>query len=181
MLATLSTIFLTLLSEDGGGSLIDVSPGLIFWTIITFVILLFILKKVAWKPILFALDQREAAIKDSLEKAEKAQEEARKVLEENKANIQKAEEESKKIINQSREYAEKLKEQMLQEGKEQSKKIVEDATTEIERKKEAAFEELKTHVAEIAIQAAEKIMNANLNKDAQKKIADKFIGEITKN
>ncbi len=169
------------LLEEGGGSLVDVSPGLIFWTVITFVILLIILKKTAWKPILSALDQREAAIKDSLEKAEKAQEEARKVLEENKANIQKAEEESKKIINQSREYAEKLKDQMLQDGKEQAKKIVDDATAEIERKKDAAFEELKTQVAEIAIQAAEKIMDANLDKESQKKIANKFIGEIAKN
>ena len=169
------------LLEEGGGSLVEVNPGLIIWTIVTFIILVIVLKKVAWKPILSALDQREAAIKDSLEAAEKAQEEAKKVLEENKANIKQAEEESKKIIGQSREYAEKLKDQMLQDGKEQAKKIVDEATAEIERKKEAAFEELKTQVAEIAIQAAEKIMNANLDKEAQKKIANKFIGEITKN
>ncbi len=162
-------------------NLIEVNPGLMIWVVVTFIILLFILKKVAWKPILSALENREAVIRESLEKAEKANEEAQKVLEENKANIQKAEEESKKIINQSREYAEKLKEQMLQDSKEQAKKIVDEATAEIERKKEASFEELKTQVAEIAIQAAEKIMNANLDNEAQKKIADKFIGEITKN
>ncbi|MGA8263272.1 MAG: F0F1 ATP synthase subunit B [Ignavibacteriaceae bacterium] len=161
--------------------LLEVNPGLIVWVILTFIVLLLVLKKVAWKPILSALDQREAVIKESLEKAEIAQEEAKKVLEENKANIQKAEEESKKIINQSREYAEKLKDQMLQDGKEQAKKIVDEATAEIERKRDAAFAELKTQVAEIAIQAAEKIMDANLDKEAQKKIANKFIGEITKN
>jgi len=166
---------------EGKIDLLEVNPGLIVWVILTFIVLLFVLKKVAWKPILSALDNREAAIRESLEKAEKAQEEAKKVLEENKANIQKAEEESKKIITQSREYAEKLKDQMMQDGKEQAKKIVDEATAEIERKKEAAFEELKTQVAEIAVQAAEKIMNANLDKEAQKKIANKFIGEITKN
>jgi F-type H+-transporting ATPase subunit b len=162
-------------------NLIEVNPGLMIWVVVTFIVLLFVLKKVAWKPILSALENREAAIRESLEKAEKAQEEAKKVLEENKANIQKAEAESKKIINQSREYAEKLKDQLLLEGKEQAKKIVDDATAEIERKQEAAFEQLKTQVAEIAIQAAEKIMNANLDNDAQKRIANKFIGEITKN
>lgn len=161
--------------------LLEVNPGLIFWVILTFIVLLLVLKKVAWKPILSALDQREAVIKESLEKAEIAQEEAKKVLEENKANIQKAEEESKKIINQSREYAENLKDQMMQDSKEQAKKIIDEATAEIERKRDAAFEELKTQVAEIAIQAAEKIMDANLDKEAQKKIANKFIGEITKN
>ncbi len=181
MLTAFSLYTLAFLSEEGGGSLIDVSPGLIFWTVITFVILLIILKKIAWKPILAALDQREAAIKDALEKAEKAQDEAKKVLEENQANLLKAEEESKKIINQSREYAEKLKEQMLQDSKEQAKKILDDAAAEIDRKKEAAFDELKTQVAEIAIKAAEKIMNENLDNEAQKKIANKFIGEITRN
>lgn len=175
------TLSLLTFSPEGGGSLIDVNPGLIFWTFITFIILAVILKIIGWKPFLNALDQREAAIKESLEKADKAQEEARKTLDENKASLAKAEEESKKIINQSREYAEKLKEQMIIDSKEQAKKIIDDATAEIGRKKDAAFDELKDQIAEIAIQAAEKIMNENLNNEAQKKIANKFIGEIAKN
>ena len=168
-------------SGEGGGSLIDVNPGLIFWTFITFIVLAVILKVIGWKPFLNALDQRELAIKEALEKADRAQEEARKVLDENKASIAVAEEESKKIINQSREYAEKMKEQMIQDSREQAKKIVDDASKEIESKKEAAFEDLKNQVAEIAVQAAEKIMRENLDNEAQKKIANKFIGEITKN
>ena len=145
-------MILVLASE--GGSLIDVNPGLIFWQAITFILLLLILKRLAWKPILSALSQRENAIKDSLEKAEKAKEEAQKILQENQASITKAEEESKKIIEQSRAYADKLKDQMLKESKEQAQKIIEDASSEIERKKEETFNELKTKVAEIAIQAA---------------------------
>jgi F-type H+-transporting ATPase subunit b len=166
---------------EGNGSLIDVNPGLIFWTVITFIVLLVILKKVAWKPILSALDQREAAIKESLEKAEKAREEAQKVLDKNQANIAQAEEESKKIIDQSRAYAEKLKDQMMRESKEQAKKIVDDAASEIERKKEAAFNELKNQVAEIAINAAEKILRESLDKESNKKIVDKYISDISRN
>jgi F-type H+-transporting ATPase subunit b len=166
---------------EAGGSLLDINPGLIIWTAITFIALIFILKKVAWKPILEALDQREGAIRESLEKAEKAKEEAQKVLELNQANLDKAEEESRKIIEQSRSYAEKLKEQMLIDTKQQSKKILEDATAEIERKKDEAFINLKNQVAEIAINAAEKILNENLNKETQKKIVDRYIGEIGKN
>lgn len=166
---------------EAGGSLLDINPGLIIWTAITFIALIFILKKVAWKPILEALDQREGAIRESLEKAEKAKEEAQKVLELNQANLDKAEEESRKIIEQSRSYAEKLKEQMLIDTKQQSKRILEDATAEIERKKDEAFSDLKNQVAEIAINAAEKILNENLNKETQKKIVDKYIGEIGKN
>jgi F-type H+-transporting ATPase subunit b len=174
-----SLVILALASE--GGSLIDVNPGLIFWTAITFILLLLILKKLAWKPILSALSQREDAIKDSLEKAEKAKEEAQKILQENQASIAKAEEESKKIIEQSRTYADKLKEEMLKDSKVQAQKIIEDASSEIERKKEETFNELKTKVAEIAIQAAEKILSENLNKDSNKKLVDKYLDDITRN
>ncbi len=168
-------------SEGGGGSLIDVNPGLIFWTWVTFIILMIVLYKIAWKPILAALNQREKDIEDSLNKAEQAKLEAQKILEENQASLAKAEEESKKIIEQSRAYAENLKEQILKESKEQAKKIIDDAGAEIERQKEAAFDELKTQVAEIAVQAAEKIMKENLDKDKNKKIVEKYLGEISKN
>ncbi len=180
MLMELSLSVLALASE-GGGSIIDVDPGVVFWTIVTFIFLLFFLKKFAWKPILTALDQRETAIKESLEKADRAREDAQKVLDQNQANLAKAEEESKQIINQSRAYAEKLKEQMMQESKEQAKKIIEEASSEIQRNKDAAFDELKSQVVEIVIQAAEKILRENLDQEAQKKIVNKYIGEIIKN
>jgi F-type H+-transporting ATPase subunit b len=169
------------LASEGGGGLVDVNPGLVIWTVITFLFLLFVLKKIAWKPILTALNEREGAIKDSLEKAEKAKEEAQKILQENQTSLLKAEEESKKIIEQSRQYAQKLKDQMMKESKEQAQKIVEDASVQIDQKKEAAFNELKTKVAEIAIQAAEKILKENLDKDSNNKLVDRYIEDITKN
>ena len=109
-----------LASGGGGGSLLDVNPGLIIWTILTFLFLLIILKKVAWKPILTALDNREKEIEDSLNRAEQAKEEAQKILEENQATLSKAEEESKKIIDQSRVYGDNLKEQLMKESKDQA-------------------------------------------------------------
>lgn len=178
MLTGFSLSVISLIAE---GSIIDVSPGVVFWTIVTFVILLWVLKKFTWKPILMALDQRESAIRESLEKAEKAKEDAQKVLDANQANLAKAEEESKQIINQSRSYAEKLKEQIIKESREQARKLIEDATSEIERQKEAAFEELKNQIAEIAVNAAEKILKENLDKETQKKLVDRYIGEIGKN
>lgn len=174
-------IFAVLAVEGGNGSLLDVNPGLIFWTVITFVILLLILKKLAWKPILTALDQREESIKDALEKAEKARIDAQKALEENKASIALAEEESRKIIDQGRMFAEKLKDQILQESRAQQKKIIEDAGSEIERRKETAFNELKEQIAEIAISAAEKILSEKLDQETQKKVIDKYISDMSKN
>jgi F-type H+-transporting ATPase subunit b len=76
---------LVFLSGEAGGPL-DVNPGLIIWTTVTFVILLYLLKKFAWKPILNSLNERETFIKDSLEKAEKAQQEAEELLKKNQEN-----------------------------------------------------------------------------------------------
>ena len=178
----LTKITLAVIASEGvNGGLLDVNPGLMIWTVVTFIILLLILKKVAWKPILTALDKRENDIKQALEQAEKAKDEAKKILEENQANLAKAEEESKKIIEQSRSYAESLKEQMIKESKEQAKKIVEEASSEIERKKDAAFEELKSQVAEIAVNAAEKIIKESLDAQKSKQVVDKYLKEVAKN
>ncbi|TDJ54999.1 MAG: ATP synthase F0 subunit B [Ignavibacteria bacterium] len=178
----LANILLGVLASEGGsGSLLDVNPGLIIWTILTFLILLIILKKVAWRPILTALDNREKGIEDSLNRAEQAKKDAQKILEENQATLSKAEEESKKIIDQSRVYADNLKEQMLKESKDQQQKIIEDASAEIERKKNAAFEELKNQIAEISVNAAEKIMKENIDAAKNTQIVNKYLSEINKN
>jgi len=178
----LTQITLALIASEGGnGGLLDVNPGLMIWTVITFIVLLFVLKRVAWKPILTALDKRENDIKESLAQAEKAKDEAKQILEENQANLAKAEEESKKIIEQSRAYAESLKEQLMRESKEQAKKIVDEASSEIQRKKDAAFEELKGQIAEIAVGAAEKIIRESLDAQKSKQVIDKYLNDVAKN
>lgn len=180
---TLFAFIALVVSEGQGGSagLLSVNGGLAFWTVITFLLLIFLLSKFAWKPILSALKQREDAIRDSLEQAEKAKNEAKQILAENQNSLAKAEEESKKIIEQSRQFAENLKEQMLKDSKAQAQKLVEDATAEIERKKNAAFDELKNQIADISIKAAEKILKENLDADKNKKLVDKYISDISKN
>jgi F-type H+-transporting ATPase subunit b len=168
-------------SEGGNGGLLDVNPGLMIWTVITFIILLLILKRVAWKPILTALDKRESDIREALAQAEKAKDDAKQILEQNQANLAKAEEESKKIIDQSRTYAESLKEQLIKDSKEQAKKIVDDASLEIQRKQDAAFEELKSQIAEIAVNAAEKLIRESLDAQKSKQVIDKYLNDVTKN
>lgn len=178
MIATLSSIIL--FSGDGGGSLLDVNPGLIFWTVVTFVVLLFVLKKVAWKPILSSLDERENFIKESVEKAETAKNEAQKILEENKEKLARAEEEAQKVIAQGREYAENLKTQILEESKVEAKKMIDDASSEIERKNLEAFNNLKGEIASIAVEAAERIIRQNLDKEKQQQIVSAFIEDLSK-
>ena len=184
MIANISFAFIALVvseTEGGSGGLLSVNVGLAFWTTLTFIILMLLLTKFAWKPILSALKQREDAIKDSLEQAEKAKDEAKQILAQNQNNLAKAEEESKKIIEQSRVFAENLKEQMLKDSKEQAKKLITEAAAEIDRKKNAAFDELKNQVAEISVKAAEKILKENLDVEKNKILVDKYISDISKN
>ncbi len=177
-------IFAALLFSEGASpqsSLLDVNPGLIIWTVIIFVLLLIVLKKTAWKPILDALDERERTIKESLEKAEEARNEAEKILAENKERLAKAEEEVQRIVEQGREYAEKLKEQILAESEEQARKKIEEAEQSIARKQDEAFAQLRSEIAEIAVTAAEKIIKETLDKEKQKKLVDAYLDELKKN
>jgi len=180
MLAKLLFSFIAL-SDEGNGGLLDVNPGLMFWSLITFIILMYVLTKFAWKPILNFLSERENLIKESLEKAEIAKKEAEKLIEANKANLDKAEEEAQKIIAQSREYAEKLKSQMLQESNAEAKKRIDEAKIEIERKNQEAFNQMKDQIASIAVEAAEKIIRENLDGAKQKKLVNKYLDDLSKN
>jgi F-type H+-transporting ATPase subunit b len=179
LLADLFVIALAGGGESGGP--LDVNPGVILWTVVTFIFLLLILKKIAWKPILKSLNERESFIKESLEKAEVAKKDAEKLIADNKQSMLKAEEEAKKIIDQGREYAVKLKSQILDESKLQAKKMIEDAAGEIERKNAEAYNQLKEQVADIAIQSAEKILRENLDKDKQIKLVKKYLDDLSKN
>jgi len=177
---------LAFLAFSGGGEgpqsmLLDVNPGLIIWVTITFVALLFILKKMAWGPILNSLKEREEFIKDSLDKAEQARIEAEKLLEENKANLAKAEEEAQKVIQQGREYSDKLKAQMLEESNAEAKKMITEAVAEIERKNKEAFNNLKDQIADIAVDAAEKIIRANLDREKQTTLVNEYLKDLNKN
>ncbi len=179
ILADLFVIALAGGGESGGP--LDVNPGVILWTVVTFIFLLLILKRIAWKPILNSLKERESFIKESLEKAETAKKDAEKLIADNKQNMLKAEDEARKIIDQSREYAEKLKSQILDESKLQAKKMIDDAAGEIERKNAEAFNKLKEQVADIAIQSAEKILRENLDKDKQIKLVKKYLDDLSSN
>ncbi len=174
-----------LIAFSGGGSedasLLSVNWGLAFWTVLTFLLLLFILKKFAWKPILTALDEREKKIQDSLETAERSKNEAQAMIDENKKNIARAEEEAQKILREGRAFAEKLKTELVEKNKAEAEKILTEAQAEIERKKQEAFEQLKNQVADLSLQVAEKILRQNLNKESNKDLVQKYLEDLKKN
>jgi len=161
--------------------MLNVDPGLIIWTIITFLILLFLLRVTAWKPILRALDQREENIRSSLEEAEKAREEANRVLQENKKNLEQAEEQVQKILKDGRALAEKMRQDTINKANEESRRMIDHAKQQIEREKQEALKELRAEVASLAVQAASKILEEKLDEKKHKQIIDKFIDDLPSN
>jgi len=158
--------------------MLEINPGLIIWTVITFVIVLFILRGTAWKPIVQALKDREDKIRSSLEEAEKARTEAQRLLEENRQVLLEAEAQSAKIIRDGRDMGERLKSEILEKAQTTSRQMVDQARDEIRREKDAALVQLRTEVSDLAIAAAGKILDANLDNAQQRRLVDQAIQEL---
>lgn len=161
--------------------LLSVNPGLIIWQIIIFVLLLFILKKIAWKPLLHSLHSREQSIRDTIDQAEQLQKDAQELIEQNKKNMADANTQSMKIINDSKDMANKLRDELMMKAQDESRKLIEQAKAEIKHEKETAMSDLRNEVSDLAIKAAEKILQANLDEGKQKKIVNDFISQIPNN
>ncbi|MBS4027111.1 MAG: F0F1 ATP synthase subunit B [Ignavibacteriales bacterium] len=162
-------------------AMLEINPGLILWTLIIFVALVLILKKVAWKPILEALHKREHDIHESLDNAAKAQKEAEKLLAENRAQLARFNEETTKMLNEAKHTAEQMKNQIVQQANESARQLTERAKAEIERDKDAAIQSLRKEVATLAIQAASKILDETLDENRHRKLVDTFLTELPKN
>jgi F-type H+-transporting ATPase subunit b len=160
--------------------MLDVNPGLIIWTIITFLIVLAILRVVAWKPLMGALTAREEKIRSSLAQAEQAHQQAQALLEENKRQLAKADEQAQRLIREGREISERVKAEILEKANASSRTMLDQAKDEIRREKEAALEQLRAEVADLAILAAGKLIEANLDTPKQRQLVDAAIRDIGK-
>ena len=161
--------------------MLEPNPGLIIWTVVTFVLLAFILRKFAWKPLLDSLHKREEHVRQSIERAEQARQDAERILEENRKQLANAEAEAHRIMNESRALSEKLKNELLEQANRESRRMVEHAKQEIDRDKEAALVQLRTEVASLAIKAAEKILDETLDENKHRKLVDAYLKGLPRN
>lgn len=162
-------------------SLLNLNPGLIVWTFITFFIVLFVLKKFAWKPLLSMLEKREEGIKSDIQRAEHAREEAERLLTEYKKNLQNAEVEARRIIDEARTMAKQLKDEIVESAHASAHNLTTQAKAEIQREKETALRQLRDEVADLAIQAAGKILDESLDDARHRKIVDTYIDTLRTN
>ncbi|MEN9988607.1 MAG: synthase subunit [Bacteroidota bacterium] len=156
--------------------------GLLFWTGIVFCLLLFLLAKFAWKPILNAVNAREQKISEALELAVKTQAEMKALKAENDQILKEARAERDNILKEAKEAANTMIEDAKTKSKVESQKIVEAARLNINSEKAAAIAEIKTHVATLAVEIAEKVVRGELASDEkQKALAEKLAGDIQMN
>ena len=141
--------------------------GLIFWMVITFGILMFILAKFAWKPILESLTAREKTIEDSLAEAQNARTEMAALTSKNQDLLNQAKEERNKILHEAKEAADKLKNEMLAKAQQEVEAKIQTAFREIDIQKKAAITEVKNSVGLLALDIAEKVIRKDLKGNAE--------------
>ena len=154
----------------------DFSLGLFFWQTLLFVILFFVLKKYAWKPILSAVEEREEGIKNALDSAKKAKEEMKSLSADNERILNEAKLERDSLLKEAREMKEKIINEAKESANQDAEKILATAKEQIRNEKLKAITELKNEVANLSIEMAEKILRSELSdKKAQSEMIEKTL------
>ncbi len=162
--------------------LITPGLGLIFWSALGFLIVLFLLSKYAWKPILSALDDREKSIDDALKSAEIARNEMANLKAENEKIIHEAKMERDAMLHRASETSKHMIEEARTAANEEGAKMIHNAKAAIQVEKDAALEEIKVQVGILSLEIAEKVLKANLASDAsQQKLMEDLIKDIKLN
>jgi len=167
-------------AEGGNSSSLLIQPqfGTIFWTVVTFLILAFLLGKFAWKPLLAAVETRETGIRDAIEGAKREREEAQRLLEEHKAMLNLARKERADAVEAGRRDAERLKAEILDEARRQREQLMKQAETQIDAGLRQARAELKGEAADLAIQAAGKLLGRNLDDATQRRLVEDYLTDL---
>ncbi len=162
--------------------LLTPGTGLIIWQAIIFLLLFFLLAKLAWKPIVQSLKIREESIQDALDSAEKAKEEMAQLKADNEKLLDEARQEREQILKDARDVAASIKADAEADASKQTSKMIEDARHAINTEKAAALTEVKTQVAELSLQITEKLLRRKLEDEkAQKELIQEFVKDINLN
>jgi F-type H+-transporting ATPase subunit b len=151
-------------------------PGFL-WHLVNFIVLFFILQRFLFPPVLKMLDERQARIRESMERAEALKEESARAAETVKAQLDEARREGQNIINQATQIGERIKAEQQTQAQTEYEAILKRAQEDAARERERAFAELRTQVADLAVMAAERIIERNLDVNTQRKLVDEFLAE----
>jgi F-type H+-transporting ATPase subunit b len=162
----------------GANALIKVTPGLMIWTIVCFLIALFVLKKYAFGPIQKAIDDRRERIRDSIEEADRAREEARNLLEEHRKLIGKAKSDAEEILAEARRTSEAQRERVREETEADRQRRLEDTRKQIDAETQRALDQIRAEVADLTLIATAKVTGKVLDRDDHRKLIEDAIGDL---
>jgi F-type H+-transporting ATPase subunit b len=158
--------------------LVQPDPGLFIWTIVTFLVLLALLARFAWRPLLEALEKRQESIRKSLDDARKAKEELERLQQESAQIIREARVEADAIIVRSRADAERLREEMRQKAREESEGIVRNAERQIQLETTRALQQIRHEAVDLSVMIASKIIQRNLSKEDNERLIDEALKQV---
>jgi len=158
--------------------LVQPDPGLFIWTILTFLVLLWLLAKFAWRPLLQALEARQQLIQKSLEDAQAARRELERVSQESAQILRESRVQAEAIIAQSRSDAERLREEMKQKAKAESDTIVRNAERQIQLETGRALQQIRHEAADLSVLIASKLIQRNLSKEDNERLIDDALRQV---
>ncbi|MCW2963040.1 MAG: synthase subunit [Actinomycetia bacterium] len=158
--------------------LIQVTPGLMIWTIVCFAITYFVLRKYAFGPIQQMIDTRRERIEQAIAEADNARQEARNLLEEHKKLIGQAKSEAEEILSEARRVGEAQRERVRAETEEDRQRRLEETRRQIEQATHQALGQIRDEVGKLSLLAAEKITRKTLTSDDQRRLIDEALAEI---
>jgi F-type H+-transporting ATPase subunit b len=160
------------------GGFTDLEFGLTLWTVVLFAIFAFVLTKLGWKPLLAMIEEREKGIHDAVGSAQKANEEAQRLLAQHQELIREAGRQREEIMKRALADAETVKTDLIAQARAESERMLQKAKEQIEREKKLAIQELRSSVADLAVEAAAKIVQSSMTPEAQKKLVHEFIDSL---
>lgn len=163
------------------GGLTDINPGLTLWTGITFIVLLFVLGKFAWGPIVKMLNDRERTIREAIDSAKKERAEAERLLGEQKSALARAQKDAAELARRNQQEVEALRQELTARARKEADELVASARHQIAEELSKARAELKAQVADLAIDAAAKLVKANLDEKSQRVLVEEYIAQLPAN
>ncbi len=158
--------------------IMELNPGLTLWVAITFLILIVVLAKVAWGPIVKMLDERERTIRDAIDQARKERAEAGKLLAQQKESLVQARREAADIAKKNQQEVEALRAELTARAKKEADDMIASARRTIDEEMRKAGAELKAQVADLAVAAATRIVKSSLDDEAQRALVEEYLREL---
>jgi F-type H+-transporting ATPase subunit b len=172
------TPFALALAEGGGGGLLSIDATLLWATLVVFALFAWILGKFAWGPLLKIVDEREKTIREQVDSAQLAAAEAKDLLVQHQEMLKGAGREREEILAKAVKEAEQVRNDLMTKARADADQAVARAREQMQREKEQAIAELRAQVADIAVEAASRIVKSSLTEEAQRKLVDDFVKEL---